>query len=77
MPTAKGDKVTNNRRGPKPVVEYGGQIYSARKYDIEVPDLDSMSRLEALVWLNQNTSWVAISLRRSGVASRRQSGNRR
>ncbi|RIS70550.1 hypothetical protein D2E54_24370 [Mycobacteroides abscessus] len=55
MPTAKGDKVTNNRRGPKPVVEYGGQIYSARKYDIEVPDLDSMSRLEALVWLNQNT----------------------
>ncbi|WP_132830831.1 hypothetical protein [Mycobacteroides abscessus] len=47
--------MTNNRRGPKPVVEYGGQIYSARKYDIEVPDLDSMSRLEALVWLNQNT----------------------
>ncbi|SIC87104.1 hypothetical protein [Mycobacteroides abscessus] len=47
--------MTKSRRGPKPVVEYDGQTYSARKYDIEVPDLDSLSRLEALVWLNQYT----------------------
>ncbi len=47
--------MTNNRRGPKPVIEYDGQTYSARKYDIEVPDLDSLSRLEALIWLNQYT----------------------
>lgn len=41
--------------GPKPIIEYEGRIYSARKYHVQIPDLDAMSRLEALVWLNQNT----------------------
>ena len=46
--------MNQTNRGPKPVIEYGGQIYTARKYG-EVPDLDAMTRMEALVWLNQNT----------------------
>lgn len=45
----------NSKRGPKQTVEYDGRVYSARTYDVQVPDLDTMSRLEALVWLNQNT----------------------
>ncbi len=47
--------MTQNNRGPKPVVEYNGQVYSTRTYDITVPDLNEMTRIEALVWLNHNT----------------------
>lgn len=36
------------------MIQYDGRIYSARTYDVQVPDLDSLTRLEALVWLNQN-----------------------
>lgn len=36
-------------------VDYSGVTYALRSNSIEVPDLDAMSRLAALVWLNQNT----------------------
>lgn len=45
----------STRRGPKPLIEYGGAIYAARSYNVDIPDLDSLPRIEALVWLNQNT----------------------
>ena len=43
------------KRGPKPTVEYEGVTYSCRRYNVEIPDLTAMTRIEALVWLNQNT----------------------
>jgi hypothetical protein len=39
----------------KPTVEYDGQIYIVRSARTEIPDLDGMSRMAALIWLNQNT----------------------
>jgi hypothetical protein len=36
--------------------EYDGQLYSCKRWNIEIPDLDGMSRLAARVWINQNTS---------------------
>ncbi|MDX1887926.1 hypothetical protein [Mycolicibacterium sp. 120270] len=49
------DRSMPTSRGPKPVVEYEGQTYTARRYGVDVPDLYAMTRLQALVWLNQNT----------------------
>lgn len=39
----------------KPIVTYNGNIYKLKSNKIEVPDLQSMSSLAALVWINQNT----------------------
>jgi hypothetical protein len=41
---------------PKPQVVYDDRIYSCRRYDADIPDLAAMPRLDALVWLNQNTT---------------------
>jgi hypothetical protein len=38
-----------------PTVMYQGNIYKLRSRKIEVPDLDAMDSLSALVWLNRNT----------------------
>jgi hypothetical protein len=45
-----------NKRGPKPTVWYDGSIYSCRSYTVEIPDLETMPRLDVLVWLMQNTT---------------------
>jgi hypothetical protein len=39
----------------KRTVTYDGKTYKVRKDNIEIPDLDSMERMAALVWLNQET----------------------
>ena len=39
----------------KRTVTYGGQTYKVRKDKTEIPDLDAMERMAALVWLNQET----------------------
>jgi len=44
------------RRGPKPLVEFDGTVYSCRSYKTEIPDLKAMSRFEALQWLISNTT---------------------
>ena len=44
-----------NSTGPKPRVEYDGNTYVAKSYNVEIPDFSEMSRIEALVWLNKNT----------------------
>ena len=51
----EGPMSAGRRRGPKPTVEYDGQVYSCRSYNVEIPDLSAMSRTAALVWLIQNT----------------------
>lgn len=43
------------KRGPKPTVEYDGRVYACRRYTVEIPDLASMSRIAALMWLNRET----------------------
>lgn len=45
----------NIRRGPKPIVEFEDRCYSARSYKVEIPDLAAMKRIDALLWLCQNT----------------------
>lgn len=54
------------KRGPKPVVEYAGNFYTCRRYNVELPDLQAMTRVEALVWLNRNTTAKGYT-RDSGV----------
>lgn len=44
------------RRGPKPRVEYDGRVYSCKRYKVEIPDLQAMSRVEALQWLCRETT---------------------
>jgi hypothetical protein len=39
-----------------PTVTYGGTTYKLRSRKTEVPDLDAMDRLGALMWINQNTT---------------------
>jgi hypothetical protein len=36
-------------------VTYDGKTYKVRKDSIEIPDLDAMTRMEALVWLVAET----------------------
>lgn len=36
-------------------VEYDGKTYAVKSDKIEIPDFDSMSRIEILMWLNQKT----------------------
>ena len=43
------------KRGPKPKVEFDGQIYSCRCWNVEIPDLSTMSRFAALQWICRET----------------------
>jgi hypothetical protein len=36
-------------------VEFDGKIYAVKNDKIEIPDLASLDRIAALIWLNQNT----------------------
>lgn len=38
-----------------PTVEYDGKTYSLLRRDTVVPNLQTMDRIAALVWLTQNT----------------------
>lgn len=40
---------------PMPTVEYDGTIYKVRSRKITIPDLESLRRIEALVWLGRYT----------------------
>lgn len=40
---------------PKREVFYDGSMYKVRSDKIEIPDLEQMERIGALVWLIQNT----------------------
>lgn len=40
---------------PMPTVTYGDRTYKVRSRKTEIPDLDAMERIAALIWLNQNT----------------------
>lgn len=42
-------------KNPMPTVEHDGSIYKLRSRKIQVPDFESMSRIEVLLWLNTNT----------------------
>lgn len=42
-------------RRPKRTVTYDGQTYKVKSDKIEIPDLDTLPRLEALQWLCQHT----------------------
>lgn len=39
----------------KRLVEWEGQWLKVKSDKVEIPDLGSLSRFEALIWLNQNT----------------------
>ncbi len=43
-------------RNPKPTITFNGSIYSLRSRKTEIPDLAAMPRIEALLWLCQNTT---------------------
>lgn len=43
-------------RGPMPTVTYDGNTYKLRSRQTTIPDLAAMRRIEALVWLNRNTT---------------------
>ena len=43
-------------RGPMPTVTYDGSTYKLRSRKTVVPNLDSMERMAALIWINQNTT---------------------
>jgi hypothetical protein len=36
-------------------IEFGGRTYKVRSNKIEIPDLSSMPRIAALLWLNSHT----------------------
>ena len=42
-------------RNPKRRVTFNGRTYTVRKDKIDLPDLDAMSRFEALQWLSRET----------------------
>jgi len=46
---------TGRRRGSMPTVEYNGRTYKVRSRKTEIPDLASMDRTAALMWLLRNT----------------------
>jgi hypothetical protein len=53
-----GTAMTISVRGPKrpmPTVEWDGTCYSLKSRNTQVPDLASMSRIEATLWLCRNT----------------------
>lgn len=43
-------------RGPMPTVSYDGNTYKLRSRRTTIPDFTAMRRMEALVWLNRNTT---------------------
>ena len=43
------------RRGPKRYVDWAGCSYAVRSDKIDIPDLQTMKRIDALLWLNANT----------------------
>lgn len=43
------------RKAVKRHVTYNGSTYTVRSDKVEIPDLESMDRFGALIWLNQNT----------------------
>ena len=43
------------RARSKPEVTYDGKTYKVRSSKTEIPDLASMDRMAALIWLNENT----------------------
>lgn len=51
----------------RPTVTYEGKTYSLRSTKTDIPDLDAMSRMGALVWLNRYTVARGYS-RRTSVA---------
>jgi hypothetical protein len=50
-------------RGPKPTVTYDGRTYTCRRWKVQIPDLEAMTRLEAHVWLLQNTVPTGAGIR--------------
>lgn len=50
-------------RRPKPTVTYEGRTYKVRSHKTEIPDLGSIGRAGALIWLNQNTYARGTGLR--------------
>ncbi len=43
------------KRGPMPLVQYDGQVYSLRSRSTAVPDFTKMDRFDALKWVCKNT----------------------
>lgn len=43
------------RRGPKRYVDWNGSSYAVKSDKIEIPDLATILRIDALLWLNANT----------------------
>lgn len=43
-------------KNPMPTVVYQGRSYKLRSRKTETPDLTAMTTLEALVWINRNTT---------------------
>jgi hypothetical protein len=50
-------------RNPMPTVTYDGVTYKVRSRKTEIPDLDAMDRLGALMWLNRNTFARGVGIR--------------
>lgn len=48
----------------KRTVTYDGKTYKVRKDKIEIPDLDAMTRMEALCWLVAETYPLGTNHRR-------------
>ena len=42
-------------KNPMPTVEYDGREYKLKSRRTEIPDFKSMSRIQALIWLNTYT----------------------
>jgi hypothetical protein len=43
------------RTNPMPTVTYGEYTYKLKSRKTIVPDFNSMTRFEALIWINRNT----------------------
>jgi hypothetical protein len=42
-------------KNPMPTVTHNGNTYKLRSRKIEIPNFDTMTELEALIWINRNT----------------------
>lgn len=49
---------------PKRTITYDGKTYKVKSDNIEIPNLDTLDRFAALIWLNQNTYKRGHSTRR-------------
>jgi len=45
----------SRRKQPLPKIEWNGLLYSLKSHKTPVPDLKSMDRMSAILWLNRNT----------------------